>query len=110
VDLPWNTAILFLPPLSNGDSSSEADASSGDRLLVGTGYQKVRLYDKSKGKRPQVRLREVFFSRNSFFVGAWVIDYGMAAWRGCANTTALSVCPQGLISTLTLPLNLCRWS
>ncbi|EFN57603.1 hypothetical protein CHLNCDRAFT_143321 [Chlorella variabilis] len=56
VDRPWNTAIVFLPPLASTDSSGGSDGGPGDRLLVGTGYQKVRLYDKAKGKRPQMEL------------------------------------------------------
>ena len=61
VDRPWNTAIVFLPPASNSSSSAgggSADtgggSGSGSRLLVGTGYHKVRLYDSEAGKRPQV--------------------------------------------------------
>lgn len=39
MDKPWNTAVTFLP------------GSKGERLIVGTGMHKVRLYSLSQ-KRP----------------------------------------------------------
>lgn len=69
VDRPWNTAIVFLPPSavapsstpagstagsSGADGSSQDGGAAGSRLLVGTGYHKVRLYDAEAGKRPQM--------------------------------------------------------
>lgn len=42
MDRPWNTAVAF-------DPSSE----EGNRIIVGTGSYKVRLYDSKAGKRPQ---------------------------------------------------------
>lgn len=72
VDKPWNTAIAFLPPSSTSDGgngaaagasgdaaaggSGDAPGAAGTRLLVGTGYHKVRLYDSAAGKRPQMEL------------------------------------------------------
>ncbi|KAI3438930.1 hypothetical protein D9Q98_001344 [Chlorella vulgaris] len=54
VDRPWNTAITFLPAASTADGTGSS--GPGDRLLVGTGHHKVRLYDKEIGKRPQMDL------------------------------------------------------
>lgn len=51
VDKPWNTAIAFLPPSSTsssggdgggGGGSGDVAGAAGTRLLVGTGYHKVR--------------------------------------------------------------------
>jgi len=42
VDKPWNSAIAFLP------------GSHGTRVVVGTGHHKLRLYDVTVGKRPQM--------------------------------------------------------
>ncbi|PRW58950.1 WD repeat-containing 74 [Chlorella sorokiniana] len=67
VDKPWNTAIAFLPPTStssggdgNGNAgnsgSRDAAGAAGTRLLVGTNYHKVRLYDSAAGKRPQMEM------------------------------------------------------
>lgn len=51
VDKPWNTAIAFLPPSSTSSSdgddgaaggSGDVAGAAGTRLLVGTGYHKVR--------------------------------------------------------------------
>ncbi|KAL4434253.1 hypothetical protein ABPG75_000694 [Micractinium tetrahymenae] len=60
VDRPWNTAIAFLPPASPSSSSGggggDGGAAPGSRLLVGTGYAKVRMYDAEAGKRPQMEL------------------------------------------------------
>lgn len=42
VDKPWNTAVAFLP------------GSNGTKILVGTGFHKLRLYDTAIGKRPQL--------------------------------------------------------
>lgn len=68
VDKPWNTALAFLPPASSSSGSrgdeaggpgtaDSCGAACGSRLLVGTGRHKVRLYDASAGKRPQMELR-----------------------------------------------------
>eukprot|EP00887_Chlorella_sp_A99_P000645 scaffold5.g645.t1 len=75
VDKPWNTALAFLPrslPASGQDAGggggSGSQAGGGGtgtgagaaapacsaRLLVGTGYHRLRLYDAAAGKRPQM--------------------------------------------------------
>ncbi|GAB4816703.1 hypothetical protein N2152v2_003749 [Parachlorella kessleri] len=63
VDKPWNTALAFLPdvargaaPTAAGSSQGSSDSGSGNVLLVGTGYHKLRLYDVRAGKRPQAEL------------------------------------------------------
>jgi len=45
-DRPWNTAVAFDP-----------SAVEGNRILVGTGYYKLRLYDSKVGKRPQLDVK-----------------------------------------------------
>jgi ribosome biogenesis protein NSA1 len=41
-DRPWNSAAAFLP------------GGGGSKVVVGTGYRKLRLYDSKAGKRPQL--------------------------------------------------------
>ena len=43
-DLPWNSAVAFHP-------NSEAI-----KVWVGTGYHKIRLYDRAAGKKPQLEV------------------------------------------------------
>eukprot|EP00890_Picochlorum_soloecismus_P004511 jgi/Picsp_1/5060/NSC_02423-R1_protein len=45
-DRPWNSAVTFDP-----------SAVEGNRILVGTGYYKLRLYDSKVGKRPQLDVK-----------------------------------------------------
>lgn len=44
VDKPWNTAISFVPN------------SNATKILVGTGHHKIRMYDATCGKRPQMEI------------------------------------------------------
>lgn len=43
-DLPWNSAVAFYPD------------TEGMKIWVGTGYHKVRLYDRTAGKKPQLEI------------------------------------------------------
>lgn len=43
-DRPWNSAVAFFP------------GTNGAKVWVGTGYHKIRLYDSTAGKRPQLEL------------------------------------------------------
>jgi WD40 repeat protein len=43
-DLPWNSAVTFYPN------------TEGMKIWVGTGYHKVRLYDRAAGKKPQLEI------------------------------------------------------
>jgi ribosome biogenesis protein NSA1 len=45
-DRPWNSAVTFDP-----------SAVEGNRIIVGTGYYKLRLYDSKVGKRPQLDVK-----------------------------------------------------
>ena len=58
VDKPWNTALAFLPDAAREApaAAGSSDSGSGNVLLVGTGYHKLRLYDVRAGKRPQAEL------------------------------------------------------
>lgn len=52
-DKPWNTAVAFLPAVA----SSEPDKEPACRLVVGTAFHKVRLYDTAAGPKPQMVLK-----------------------------------------------------